>query len=77
MTWQPTYFEYQVVEVKDSLFRGKQSSEQLQALLNQQAQYGWQFKHMMSEDIKGRMGVGSTSGVLMVFERPKPPAQQP
>lgn len=74
MTWQPTFYEYQVVEVKDSLFRGKQSSAALQELLNAQAQYGWKFSHMMADEIKGRMGMGSTSGMLIVFERPRPPA---
>lgn len=74
-SWQPTFYEYNVLEVRDSFFRGKQSSAQLQQILNQQAASGWQFKHMMSDDIKGRLGIGSTSGVMMVFERVKPPAR--
>ncbi|WP_375003722.1 DUF4177 domain-containing protein [Aeromicrobium sp. CTD01-1L150] len=62
-------YEYKVVEVRDSFFRGKQSSSVLEGLLNQHASQGWMFKHMMSDDIKGRLGLGSTSGVMMVFER--------
>jgi hypothetical protein len=62
-------YEYKVVEVRDSLFRGKQSSDALQSLLNEHARQGWKFSHMMSDDIKGRLGIGSTSGVLIVFER--------
>lgn len=62
-------YEYKVVEVRDSLFRGKQSSDALQDLLNEHARQGWKFSHMMSDDIKGRLGIGSTSGVLVVFER--------
>ena len=74
MTWQPTYFEYQVLEVRDSR-RGKQSGDKLQELLNEQARLGWQFKHMISDDIKGYLGEKSGSGVLLVFERPLPPTQ--
>lgn len=66
-----TRYEYQVLEVKDSLFRGKQSSADLSALLNKHASQGWRFQHMMADDIKGRMGMGSTSGMLLVFERVK------
>lgn len=69
MSWQPTYMEYQVVEVKDSLFRGKQSAENLQNVLNEQARAGWKFRSMMSTDLKGRMGLGTTDGVLITFER--------
>jgi hypothetical protein len=75
MTWQPTYMEYLVLEVKDSLFRGKQSAETLQGILNQQAQSGWKYKSMMTTDLKGRMGVGSTDGMLLTFEREIPPQQ--
>ena len=61
-------YQYQVLEVKDSLFRGKQSGEALQAVINAEATKGWKLVQIMSEDIKGRMGVGSTSGVLILFE---------
>ena len=73
MTWRPTFCEYLVVEVKDSLFRGKQSAETLQGILNQHAQYGWKYKSMTTTDLKGRMGVGSTDGILITFERDLPP----
>lgn len=65
--------EYRVIEIKDSLFRGKQSSAALENVLNQQAQQGWKFKSMMASDIKGRLGIGSTDGVLITFEREVPP----
>lgn len=61
-------YQYQVIEVKDSLFRGKQSGAALQDVINEQAAIGWKLVQIMSEDIKGRMGLGSTSGVLILFE---------
>ena len=73
--WAPTYYEYQVIEVKDSLFRGKQSSVALQALIMEQANYGWRFVQAMADEIKGRLGVGSTGGMLLTFERERPPKQ--
>lgn len=73
--WAPTYYEYQVIEVKDSLFRGKQSSEALQALIMEQANYGWRFRQAIADEIKGRLGVGSTGGMLLTFERVRPPKQ--
>ena len=76
-SWRPSFYEYRVIEVKDSMFRGKQSAESLQAMLNDMARYGWQFKHMITEDIKGRMGVGSTGGIIAVFERLYAPGAYP
>lgn len=61
-------YQYQVIEVRDSLFRGKQSGQALQDVINEQAKVGWKLVQIMSEDIKGRMGMGSTSGVLILFE---------
>jgi hypothetical protein len=61
-------YQYQVLEVRDSLFRGKQSSSALQDVINTEAAKGWKLVQIMSEDIKGRMGIGSTSGVLILFE---------
>lgn len=58
----------QVIEVKDSLFRGKQSGQALQDVINDQATIGRRLLQIMSEDIKGRMGIGSTSGVVILFE---------
>lgn len=75
--FRPTYYEYRVIEVKDSMFRGKQSAESLQAMLNDMARYGWSFKHMITEDIKGRMGIGSTGGIIAVFERVYAPGAYP
>lgn len=72
--WAPTFYEYQVLEVKDSLFRGKQSSDALQNIINEQAQYGWRFRQAMADEIKGRLGIGSTAGMLLTFERVRPPA---
>lgn len=61
-------YQYKVIEVKDSLFRGKQSGQALQNVINAEASQGWKLVQIMSEDIKGRMGLGSTSGVLILFE---------
>lgn len=61
-------YQYQVLELRDSMFRGKQSSQKLQELINEQAKQGWKLVQIMSEDIKGRLGIGSTSGVLILFE---------
>lgn len=72
--WAPTFYEYQVLEVKDSLFRGKQSSDALQNIINEQAQYGWRFRQAMADEINGRLGIGSTAGMLLTFERVRPPA---
>ena len=33
-------YQYQVIEVKDSLFRGKQSGQALQDVINEQAMIG-------------------------------------
>ena len=65
-------YQYQVLEVRDSLFRGKQSGAALAAVINEQAAAGWKLFQILSDDIKGRMGIGSTSGVLLVFEYENP-----
>lgn len=41
----------------------------LQNMLNSYAQQGWQLKAITSVEVKGRIGPGGTSGVLVTMER--------
>jgi hypothetical protein len=61
-------FEYQVIEIRESMIGGKMSGEKLQKLLNEHGQQGWQLKAITSTDVKGRMGPGGVEGLLITFE---------
>ncbi|SSC24005.1 Protein of unknown function DUF4177 [Klenkia terrae] len=63
-------FEYKVVELREGMIGGKMSGDELEKVLNEAAGDGWQLKSVTTADIKGRIGPGSTEGVLVTFERP-------
>jgi hypothetical protein len=63
-------YEYRVVQVREGLIGGKLSGDKLEKLLNEHARQGWQLKAITSADVKGRIGPGSTEGLLVTFERP-------
>lgn len=63
-------YEYRVVQVREGLVGGKLSADKLEKLLNQHAGEGWQVKAITAADVKGRLGPGSSEGLLVTFERP-------
>lgn len=63
-------YEYKVVQVREGLIGGKLSADKLERLLNEHARQGWQVKALTTADVKGRIGPGSTEGLLVTFERP-------
>ncbi len=64
-------YEYSVVQVREGLIGGKMSADKLEKVLNDHARQGWQLKSILAVDVKGRIGPGSTEGVLVTFERQK------
>ena len=62
-------YEYKVVQVREGLIGGKLSADKLERLLNEHARQGWQVKALTTADVKGRIGPGSTEGLLVTFER--------
>ena len=65
-------YEYKVVQVREGLIGGKLSADKLERLLNEHARQGWQVKALTTADVKGRIGPGSTEGLLVTFERVTP-----
>ncbi len=62
-------YEYKVVQVREGLIGGKMSADKLEKVLNEWAAKGWQLKSVTAVEVKGRIGPGSTEGVLVTFER--------
>lgn len=62
-------YEYKVVQVREGLIGGKMSADKLEKVLNEWAARGWQLKCITAVEVKGRIGPGSTEGVLVTFER--------
>ena len=62
-------YEYTVAELRESMIGDKMSGSKLQTLLNQHASQGWQLKTITAVDVKGRVGPGGVSGLLITFER--------
>jgi hypothetical protein len=62
-------YTYKVVEVREKMIGGKMSGSKLEELLNEHGAQGWQLKSITSADIKGRIGPGSTEGLLVTFEK--------
>jgi hypothetical protein len=63
-------YEYKVVQVREGLVGGKISTGKLEGVLNDHAREGWQVKAVTAADVKGRIGPGSSEGLLVTFERP-------
>ncbi len=62
-------YEYKVVQVREGLIGGKMSADKLEKVLNEWAAKGWQLNSITAVEVKGRIGPGSTEGVLVTFER--------
>lgn len=62
-------YEYKVVQVREGLIGGKMSADKLEKVLGEWAAKGWQLKSITAVEVKGRIGPGSTEGVLVTFER--------
>ena len=65
----PDYYEYKVVQVRESMIGNKMFGDKLEKLLNEHAAQGWQLKAITGADVKGRVGPGATEGLLVTFER--------
>jgi predicted rRNA methylase YqxC with S4 and FtsJ domains len=63
-------YEYKVEQVREGLVGDKISPDKLESVLNKHAKQGWQVKAVTAVDVKGRVGPGGVSGVLVTFERP-------
>ena len=63
-------YEYLVVEIREGMVGDKMSGDKIERVLNEKAENGWQLKTLTEADVRGRLGPGSTEGMLAVFERP-------
>ena len=63
-------YEYKVVQVREGLIGDKISTGKLEDVLNDHARDGWQLRTVTAADVKGRLGPGSTEGLLITLERP-------
>lgn len=63
-------YEYQVLQLRESMIGGKLSADKLEKLLNDHAEKGWQLKAITSTEVKGRVGPGGVDGLLVTLERP-------
>ncbi len=63
-------YEYLVVEIREGMIGDKMSGDKVEQVLNEKAESGWQLKTLTEADVRGRVGPGSTEGMLAVFERP-------
>ena len=62
--------QYKVVELREGMIGGKMSGDKLEKVLNDWAAKGWALKAITSVDVKGRVGPGGVSGILVTFEKP-------
>ena len=62
-------YRYTVVELREKMLGGKMSGEGLERVLNEYAAQGWRLRAITSTEVKGRVGPGGVSGLLVTFER--------
>jgi hypothetical protein len=68
----PSGMQYRVDTIREKLIGDHVGADRLEELLNQRANEGWVLRHILEADVKGRVGPGGVSGLLVVFERPGP-----
>lgn len=61
--------QYKVVELREGMIGAKMSGEKLENVLNEYGSKGWALKAITSVDVKGRVGPGGVSGLLVTFEK--------
>ena len=65
---------YKVETIRSKLVGDKMDGEQVERLLNERAAEGWHLKSIVETEVKGRVGPGGTTGMMLVFEREVPAA---
>lgn len=63
-------YEYKVIQLREGLIGDKMDAGKLEKQLNEHAREGWQVRDITAADVKGRIGPGSSAGLLVTFERP-------
>ncbi len=63
-------YEYLVISLRAGLVGDAVDHDEVEKALNDKAKDGWQLKTLTAAEVKGRVGPGSTSGLLATFERP-------
>lgn len=66
---QGRLMEYKVTSVRQTLIGDKVNTDELERMLNGYASQGWMVKSITETEVKGRLGPGGTSGLIIVFER--------
>ena len=63
-------FEYLVITIREGMVGGAVDPDKVEDALNDKAKDGWQLKSLTAADVKGRLGPGSSEGLLVTLERP-------
>lgn len=70
MISQGRLMEYKVASVRQTLIGDKVNTDDLERMLNGYAAQGWMVKSITPAEVKGRVGPGGVTGLVVVFERP-------
>lgn len=62
-------FEYTTAIVRSKMVGDRMDGSAVEKELDSHAREGWQLKSVTETEVKGRIGPGSTMGLLLIFER--------
>lgn len=62
-------YRYEVAELREAMFGGNVSGEELERMLNEHAQHGWRLTTVTSANVQCRIGPDGVDGSLATFER--------
>lgn len=68
----PAGVQYRVDTLRETLVGDRIDEGALADLLNRRAGEGWMFRQAVEVSVKGRVGPGGVSGLVVIFERPVP-----
>jgi hypothetical protein len=62
-------YEYAIEVVRETLVGDRINTDALKQLLTRYSESGWRLKTCTETSVKGRMGPGGVSGLILIFER--------
>lgn len=65
-------FAFKVLELRESVFLGKNSGAELERVLNDWGALGWELRSIVEGKITGRVGPGGVGGLIVTLQRRLP-----
>lgn len=67
-TYAGPRYAFKVLELRETVFTGKNSGAELERILNEWGAVGWEVKSIVKGSVSGRLGPGGVGGMLVTLQ---------